>query len=117
VTDLADERDLLVPCFGHAGDGNLHFSVLVDESDPDHVARGERTQDDVVERAIELGGTATGEHGIGQGKREYLVAEHGEATVDAMRRVKTALDPEDTLNPGKVFPETVDGGRVGDPME
>ncbi|WP_327051750.1 FAD-binding oxidoreductase [Halomicrococcus gelatinilyticus] len=114
VTDLADERDLLVPCFGHAGDGNLHFSVLVDETDPDHVARGERTQDDVVERAIELGGTATGEHGIGRGKREYLVAEHGAATVDAMRRVKHALDPEDTLNPGKVFPETVDGGRVGD---
>ncbi|WP_440007587.1 FAD-binding oxidoreductase [Halomicrococcus sp. SG-WS-1] len=114
VTDLADERDLLVPCFGHAGDGNLHFSVLVDERDDEQVARGEEVQDAIVRRAIEMGGTSTGEHGIGRGKREYLVDEHGEESVEAMRRVKRALDPNDTLNPGKIFPETVGGGRVGD---
>ncbi|WP_433624752.1 FAD-binding oxidoreductase [Halomicrococcus sp. NG-SE-24] len=114
VTDLADEHDLLVPCFGHAGDGNLHFSVLVDERDDEQVARGEEVQDAIVRRAIEMGGTSTGEHGIGRGKREYLVDEHGEESVEAMRRVKRALDPNDTLNPGKIFPETVGGGRVGD---
>jgi len=109
---LGAEHDLLVPCFGHAGDGNVHYTVLVDEDDPDQVAAGEELYRDVVEFAIERGGTATGEHGIGRGKREYLLREHGEATVDAMRAVKTALDPRDILNPGKVFPETEDGGRV-----
>lgn len=60
-----------------------------------------------------MGGTATGEHGIGMGKRQYLEIEHGEGTVELMRRIKRAFDPEDTLNPGKMFPETgAEGGRV-----
>jgi D-lactate dehydrogenase (cytochrome) len=109
---LAREADLLVPCFGHGGDGNLHYSVLVDTDDPAMVERGRELYETLVHRAIEMGGTATGEHGIGQGKREYLVAEHGEDTVEAMRQVKRALDPTDTLNPGKIFPETADGERV-----
>jgi len=74
---LADEYDLLVPCFGHAGDGNLHYSVLVDPDSAEQVERGEECYREIVELAIELGGTATGEHGIGQGKREYLEPEHG----------------------------------------
>jgi D-lactate dehydrogenase (cytochrome) len=110
--DLGEEHDVVVPCFGHAGDGNVHYSPMVDTSDPEAVAVGEEIYSAVVERAIELGGTATGEHGVGQGKREYLVAEHGEATVEAMRAVKRALDPRDTLNPGKIFPETATGERV-----
>jgi D-lactate dehydrogenase (cytochrome) len=112
VRDVADEHDLLVPCFGHAGDGNLHYAILVDMDDPDHVARAESVSESIVQRALDLGGTATGEHGIGTGKREYLLAEHGEATVEAMRRLKRAFDPNGTLNPGKVFPETADGERV-----
>ena len=112
VKDLADEYDLLVPCFGHAGDGNLHYTVLVDEDDPEAVAAAEKVYAAVVERAIEVGGTATGEHGIGLGKRKFLEAEHGPATVEAMRAVKRALDPRDTLNPGKMFPETAAGERV-----
>ncbi|MFD1645691.1 FAD-binding oxidoreductase [Haloarchaeobius litoreus] len=111
---LADEHDLLIPCFGHAGDGNVHYSVLVDEDDPEEVERGEEAYRRIVEFAIDRGGTCTGEHGIGLGKREFLVREHGEATVEAMRKVKRALDPTDTLNPGKMFPETVDGRRVRD---
>ena len=112
LKERAAAADLLVPCFGHAGDGNLHYTVLVDPADPDSVAAGRGVHEAVVERAIEVGGTATGEHGIGQGKREYLVAEHGTASVEAMRAVKRALDPTDTLNPGKVFPETAAGERV-----
>lgn len=112
VTDLADEHDLLVPCFGHAGDGNLHYSVLVDESDDEQVEAAAAVYDATVEKAIELGGTATGEHGIGLGKREFLEAEHGSEAVEAMRAIKRALDPRDTLNPGKMFPETIDGERV-----
>jgi D-lactate dehydrogenase (cytochrome) len=112
---LADEYDLLVPCFGHAGDGNLHYSVLVDPANPDQVERGEELYRRLVELAIEMGGTATGEHGIGQGKQPYLEPEHGAGAVETMRTIKRALDPNDTLNPGKIFPETADGERIRGP--
>lgn len=113
VADLATEHDLLIPSFGHAGDGNLHYSILVDPDDPEHVARGETVDEQIIRRAIAVGGTATGEHGVGRGKREHLVPEHGPETVAAMRAIKQALDPKDILNPGKIFPETIGGGRVG----
>jgi len=106
------EYDLTIPSFGHAGDGNVHYAILVDPDDPDEVRRAKAAHSEIVDRAIEVGGTATGEHGIGQGKRRYLVDEHGEATVEAMRAIKRALDPTDTLNPGKIFPETARGERV-----
>ncbi|RQG97748.1 FAD-binding oxidoreductase [Natrarchaeobius chitinivorans] len=102
---IAAEYDLLMPCFGHAGDGNLHYTALVDPDDPDHLERGKRAYEAVVDRAIELGGTITGEHGIGTGKRDYLEAEHGEAAVETMRTIKRALDPTGTLNPGTIFPD------------
>jgi D-lactate dehydrogenase (cytochrome) len=105
IESLAAEANLLVPAFGHAGDGNVHYFVLVDESDPDHVETGQRVGTDIVEAAIDLGGTSTGEHGVGVGKRKHMYREHGEAGVRAMRAVKDALDPEGTMNPGKVFPE------------
>ncbi|UPV99703.1 FAD-binding protein [Halorussus gelatinilyticus] len=112
VKSQAADRDLLVPCFGHAGDGNLHYSVLVDEDDDAEVERAHDLYEATVEKAIDLGGTATGEHGIGLGKREFLESEHGPETVEAMRRLKRAFDPRDTLNPGKMFPETAEGERV-----
>ena len=102
---LEEEYGLLVPCFGHAGDGNLHYSVLVDPDDPEQLERGEQLYKEIVEQAIAIGGTSTGEHGIGQGKQEYLEPEHGAGAVDAMRRIKRALDPTGTLNPGKIFPD------------
>jgi D-lactate dehydrogenase (cytochrome) len=103
VKALAGEYDLLVPCFGHAGDGNVHYTTLVDEDDPAEVERATELYGRVVDRAIELGGTATGEHGIGTGKRKYMHAEHG-AAVDAMRTIKDAIDPNGIMNPEKVFP-------------
>ena len=102
--ELSAAEDLLIPCFGHAGDGNIHYTVLVDPTDPDEVDRGERAYVDVVHRAIDVGGTATGEHGIGLGKRKFLLKEHGEAGVRAMQSIKDALDPNGILNPGKIFP-------------
>jgi D-lactate dehydrogenase (cytochrome) len=115
---LGEEHGFLVPMFGHAGDGNVHYTVMVEQGDPDRAALAEEVYDRVVRRAIELGGTSTGEHGVGTGKRQYLEVEHGEVGVEMMRRVKLALDPNDTLNPGKVFPETMaQGGRVGTPEE
>ncbi|MFC7154964.1 FAD-binding oxidoreductase [Halomarina halobia] len=110
--ELSAEHDLIIPTFGHAGDGNVHYSVFVDKSDPEMLALARDVHGRIVRRAIEFGGTCTGEHGVGLGKREYLELEHGPEAVEAMRRIKRALDPRDTLNPGKIFPETAEGRRV-----
>ena len=102
--DRADEAGLPMACYGHAGDGNLHYEILTDPDDPEMEGAGKEVYADVVEKAIDLGGTATGEHGVGLGKREFMNKEHG-AGVGVMRSIKEALDPEGVLNPGKVFPE------------
>lgn len=108
--ELGEEYDILLPCFGHAGDGNVHYAALVDPDDEEMVEDAEEIYGAIVEKAIEWGGTATGEHGIGMGKRKFLELEHGEGGVEAMRAIKRALDPKDILNPGKMFPETEDEG-------
>jgi len=101
----ADDRDLPMACYGHAGDGNLHYEILVDPDDPEMVERGEAAYAAVVEAAIDRGGTATGEHGVGLGKRQFMEREHGAESVAAMRSIKDALDPDGILNPGKIFPD------------
>ena len=88
---------------GHVGDGNFHLSYLFDPDDPAEVAAVERLNVQMVERALRLDGTCTGEHGIGLHKIDYLVAEAGDGAVAAMRAIKRALDPHAILNPGKVF--------------
>jgi len=100
---LGDEYGLPVATFGHAGDGNVHYIILVDPDDHDSIAAGETISKRLVERTIELNGTSTGEHGVGTGKREYLLTEHEPATLDAMRSIKNALDPNNILNPDKIF--------------
>jgi D-lactate dehydrogenase (cytochrome) len=89
--------------FGHAGDGNMH-SVLFFANTPAAYTRVQQAFNDrVVEKALSLGGTCTGEHGIGIGKQKYMVHEHGESALDLMRRIKEVLDPNGVLNPGKVI--------------
>jgi len=87
---------------GHVGDGNFHLSYLLDPNDPAEVATVEQMNVLMVQRAIRLGGTCTGEHGIGLHKMGYLVEEAGEGAVELMRQVKRALDPKNIMNPGKV---------------
>lgn len=105
----ATERDILAtglvaPLVGHAGDGNFHLLVLIDPENPEERQRVAAFLDRLVERALALDGTCTGEHGIGLGKRRFLRSEHGEA-VEVMRALKIALDPLGILNPGKVLPD------------
>lgn len=103
----ADIAQVSIPIalFGHVGDGNFHLVVLVDTDNPKEMAEAAWISERVVERAIAMEGTCTGEHGIGLGKRKYLVREHGEAAVEAMRAIKAALDPDNLLNPGKILPD------------
>jgi D-lactate dehydrogenase (cytochrome) len=99
--DVAESR-LVAPIVGHVGDGNFHLAILVDMSDADEIRRTEELLERLVERALAMEGTCTGEHGIGQGKMKYLKAEHGDAALLAMRAIKTALDPLNIMNPGKI---------------
>ena len=93
---------LKAPIVGHAGDGNFHMLLLMDPSDSRDLAEATRLHDLMVARALSLDGTCTGEHGIGEGKIKFLEAEHG-AGVAVMRAIKQALDPQNILNPGKIF--------------
>jgi D-lactate dehydrogenase (cytochrome) len=99
--DIA-QASMPVPLFGHAGDGNFHLMILVDPAKPDELAEAEAINHRLVERALAMDGTCTGEHGIGMGKLDFLEAEQGDA-VEVMRAIKRTLDPQNLLNPGKVI--------------
>ena len=97
-----EETGLIAPLVGHAGDGNFHLVILLNPEDAEELARVSAFNTRLVRRALAMGGTSTGEHGIGMGKIGYLAEEHGEA-VDVMKAVKRALDPDNRMNPGKIF--------------
>ncbi len=99
--DLA-QSFLIAPLVGHVGDGNFHLAFVIDRSNPKEIEEAERLNARLVQRALSMEGTCTGEHGIGTGKMKYLQAEHGEA-VSVMRSIKKALDPDNLMNPGKIF--------------
>lgn len=96
------ETTLVAPLVGHVGDGNFHLNIVVDPDAPRELAEVKAFNERLVRRALALGGTCTGEHGIGLGKIAYLEAEHG-AAVDVMKAIKRALDPDNRMNPGKIF--------------
>jgi D-lactate dehydrogenase (cytochrome) len=99
--DLADSP-LLAPLVGHVGDGNFHLCILIDPASPAERAEAERIAGRIAERALRLGGTVTGEHGVGLGKRKHMAAEHGEGWA-VMGAIKRALDPDGIMNPGKML--------------
>jgi glycolate oxidase len=101
IEAAAERHDTLVPVIGHAGDGNLHPLVTYDGTDPDATERAGQAFDEIMEAAIALGGTITGEHGVGVLKAHHLGAQLGDDVMDLHRRIKGALDPDGILNPGK----------------
>ncbi len=102
VEALAIELDITVGVLGHAGDGNMHPTVVFDPTDPVQAERAQLAFDRIMEIGLELGGTITGEHGVGVLKRTWLAEEIGPVAIDVHRAIKTALDPQNLLNPGKV---------------
>lgn len=104
IQEIAKKYSLTVGTFGHAGDGNLHPTFLVDPTDRDEMARLDRAIDEVFDVALKLGGTLSGEHGIGIAKKKYLRNELGDSGIEVMKRLKRALDPDNILNPGKLVP-------------
>jgi len=103
VAEVAKKYELTVGTFGHMGDGNLHPTFLTDERDEDEMKRVHWALDAIVEKTLELGGTITGEHGVGLAKKPWLRQQLGDASYDLMKLVKKALDPDGRLNPGKIF--------------
>jgi len=102
--DLA-EAPFPVTILGHVGDGNFHVVYVLDPDDPGEVAAATRLNERMVARALAMGGTCSGEHGVGIGKRDALLAQAGPEAVATMRALKQALDPRGILNPGKVLPD------------
>jgi len=102
--DLEDSS-LVAPIVGHVGDGNFHLMMLVDPNQPEEYAEAQRINERLVQRALAMDGTITGEHGVGLGKKKYMNSEHGAEALAVMRAIKHALDPENLMNPGKMLPE------------
>ena len=100
---ISKKYDLTIGTFGHAGDGNLHPTILTDKRDTHEWERVEKAIDEIFEKALGLGGTLSGEHGIGMAKSKYLAKETSKATLEYSRKMKSVLDPKGILNPGKII--------------
>ncbi len=103
IQEIARKNDVKITTYGHAGDGNVHSLLLADLRIPGESDRAHKAHDDINWMALRLGGTITGEHGIGLEKREMTKDEHGEVGVDIMKRIKKAIDPKGIMNPDKIF--------------
>jgi glycolate oxidase len=104
VKRLAAEHRLRIPCFGHAGDGNIHVNIMLDPADADEVRRGRLAERQLFEGVVALEGSISGEHGIGFSKAPFIPLELSAEEIALMKRVKSAFDPHGILNPGKIFP-------------
>jgi glycolate oxidase len=104
VRQIKERHRLRIPCFGHAGDGNIHVNIMVDPADADEIARAHLAERELFSGVVALEGSISGEHGIGFAKAPFLALELSAETIALMKRVKHAFDPDGILNPGKMFP-------------
>ena len=105
IDGLREQTGLAIVTFGHAGDGNIHFNILLDKQDKEVLKKAQEAVEAVFQKTIELGGTISGEHGVGVTKSPYLDMELEPDTIALMKRIKAAFDPNGILNPGKIFPQ------------
>jgi glycolate oxidase len=103
IDALRRRTGLVIVGFGHAGDGNIHCNIMYDRRDPRQSALAQEAVDDLFRQTLALGGTITGEHGVGITKKKYLPWEIGSREIDLMRGIKAVFDPRGILNPGKIF--------------
>ena len=103
IQQTAAKYEVTVGTFGHMGDGNLHPTFLTNEKNAAEMARVEKAMEEIFDRAVRLGGTITGEHGVGLAKKAFLPKAIGDASLGLMRQLKRTLDPDNLLNPGKIF--------------
>jgi len=99
---IAAKYNVKLACFGHCGDGNVHPNIFADHADSDLWSRASKTNEEIVAYAIKLGGVASGEHGIGIEKKQFMHLEHGDSLI-LMKEVKQLIDPNNIMNPGKFF--------------
>jgi glycolate oxidase len=107
VEEIQKRCGLEIISFGHAGDGNIHTNILFEKDDPSEVERAEAALRDLFRAALDLGGTISGEHGVGTTKKDFIDMELQPQSLDLMRRIKAAFDPAGIMNPGKIFPHDV----------
>ena len=105
LADLGARKRVTIVNFGHAGDGNVHVNFMLSGNDPDEYRRAEEAVAEVFRATVEMGGTITGEHGVGIVKSPFLEMEIGPMGISVMKRLKSCFDPNGILNPGKIFPE------------
>ena len=103
VRDIAGRHDVKIASFGHAGDGNIHVNIMIDRDVEGELERGEKAVKDLFRLTIDLGGTISGEHGVGTTKAPYIGMELGREEIGLMKRLKELFDPKGILNPGKIF--------------
>jgi glycolate oxidase len=105
INALKEETGLTMVSFGHAGDGNIHFNIMLDKNNKAELKKAEDAIEAVFDHTLELGGTISGEHGVGITKAAYIAKEIGHVEIDLMKKIKKVFDPKGILNPGKIFPE------------
>jgi len=105
INALKEETGLTMVSFGHAGDGNIHFNIMLDKKNKAELKKAEEAIEAVFDHTLELGGTISGEHGVGITKAPYMVKEIGSVEIDLMKKIKKVFDPKGILNPGKIFPD------------
>jgi glycolate oxidase len=103
IKEISKEHQVSINTFGHAGDGNLHVTFMCDSRNHEQMERVEKAVDELFDRTLKLGGTLSGEHGIGVTKAKYLEWEVGKEGIDLMKKIKSAFDPDQIINPGKMF--------------
>jgi glycolate oxidase len=111
IKEISREHDIPIAIFGHAGDGNLHPNILFDKNDPEQTVKMKKAASDIFDVSVRLGGTLSGEHGVGSLKLAFLEKDVGPISIDVMSSIKSTLDPKNILNPGKVVPGGVPGGN------